>query len=481
MQRQIGFMVIVLLLLTGSLAPVGTARAQDDEMWYWGFRPETGQLVAFTAGGVVNELESPGADPRPTSAWRTGLDTGFAIFNSDEGKVLAQLTPNEVRVLVSLSEWPQWDSMNQPIVWSSDYVVFGPGIISESYVLLALESGEHELLSENYVYSVDFSEDGALLRYWRQILVGSQDKQWQVVERELADGDETIIATLSSVGLVGSDRGERWLYREFDADAEMMRYAWLNSDGSREEILEWSTAEDQRDKAIFLHLFDNYLWATLGRCEVDCPLTFTPLDGGEPLTFVLPSGNGGNMWPLRWLPDGRLAIATDRDEQIWVLAPDGVDSSESMLLGTWSVRFMMMNRGQIDALLSPDGRLGMTVDDPDAPTEFQVRDVVTGELLLSGALELGFSVHYRENAVLVQSVSYSSYSFFYVSLDGIATELPSDLGLLYFDILPGDILLASLTNSNETLSSGVYRYDFAKDEATLLVSGVVPLGLADLR
>src|SRR5690606_25901584 len=87
-------LIFTLLLMLVSSA----AAAQEAETWFWAWKPEARELVAYTATGDVNTLLDYNFEDTQVNAWRLSEDSALAVLTSGGARQLYRLTSTEAEL-----------------------------------------------------------------------------------------------------------------------------------------------------------------------------------------------------------------------------------------------------------------------------------------------------------------------------------------------------------------------------------------------
>lgn len=455
MSRKIGLLLLALFLLVTSVVV-----AQDVEKWHWALTwKETGEsgLVAYTIDGVVKPLLESGLVRDTAQGWRLSADSALAVLSEPEQKGLYYLT-DEAATRITLPEsvsleqgtWAAYKrSGDYAIIANMDRLPAGPAMVVNIATLEAsLLPAEH--ITPLYFNALTFSRDGRYLRY-----AGANDGRWSIREYKLETGDEREIAFLEQnpVAIVTADTyGEHWLH-----SARERRL--IAGDGT---VLETFTMS--REQPVAHSIFRDDFLSFDGLCAENCKLVFESFESGETRTFTLPEMDG--------VPQPIIAIDADRmlflvSDSLWLLNTDGRASR----IGYWSPQYISL---PLTSLLSPDRRYLMVLADPDQ-SAYRVVDLDSGEAVMEsmadGRVHLSQIIYVPDGFVIAED--FARYRF-YRYADASLTELPEEN--IYFD-QQGNGLLRAVYAADQ--GRGIYRYDLASGDSTLIVADAIPVYTRD--
>lgn len=457
------FKVILLLMMVWVGVTATPASAQDAPTWYYGIRPETGEVFAYTAEGDVNILLEGIEDY--TRIMRLNDRSAFGLFERTDTPDVDQLyalTPEAASPLTLSFDLPDVDETEFEYAlqaYTDRYAVFASTFRAVGgYGLLAdFEAGTITLLSEqkinNIGLQVHFSEDGRLLRYVR--LEGEGMNAWSLVERNLETGDEHVFFTGEGYPNVGSNAsGDYWLAQipQPESETAARDYVLIDTEGSTRIVVETS-----RDAIVGARLFDDSVFTWSFDCAESCTASLQSIEGDDSHTFAAPPVSS-MMTPLGWVNETQLLVLSD--ELYYVLSEDAAPQ----FIGLWDTQHIVDPPAKT---LSPDGRflLALTGDQDDT---YGVWDFDRQEYVVEATPERFplVSVVYSDAGFIVTNgfVNFVLYR----ADDGMLAELPDGA---WFDMLADADVLGNIRDDHQELAPGIYRYDVDEDAFTLLVEG----------
>lgn len=483
--RMLVVLASVVMLLPRVMA------AQDEETWYFAWKPETGEVVAYTAAGVVNTILE---DVRAYRLLRLDERTELLVAGVDGLFVLYKLMPDGVQRFTT--EFNERRMVEEEIRIGAFIIpairlpyllmTFNNAQYVPELLLIDVDEGvvarlDTELLDTVsymcdvalYEHSLDecvrFSEDLQSVRY---IAIPENDEDsaiWTLRERSLSTGEERVIYTYSDPApdtafdrtYCEPDRyGEQWICKTgIDYERGQFTEFWiLHSSGDRESIKVVNNLPDWQWHIFFA---DDNLITVENLCESDCQIEVQSPDDTS-LIFPLPSD-----YSLRTLPINDVTLIDD----------------ERMLIFTGNERFILSREGILTNLgsafcchspepISDDGQWLYTYGDDT----FRVWNVFNEEMLLEIDAELGnVGIHHRDNGFFIRGYpnrqAESYHHLLYLYSDQTTVELPEMVDGIYFEILPDNELLFEQMETYQNQLEGIYRYSLEGDEFTLLVPG----------
>jgi hypothetical protein len=450
-------LIFTLLLMLVSSA----AAAQEAETWFWAWKPEARELVAYTATGDVNTLLDYNFEDTQVNAWRLSEDSALAVLTSGGARQLYRLTSTEAELTTFPEPNPSMgDTPWALIAQQGDYAVLVDAVEYPSGVGLMVNTATNTAAPLDWEMNflrqrAGFSADGNYFRYLGRN--PEDDYNWTIRERKLETGAERVIYTFTDefFPTVSTDtHGNQWVY----VQRGVTSFIPVNGEPTTllDETLQsrWYVGESM---VTFSPL-----------CESDCTLVLEAPDE-PPQTYSLPPSSSGNFVdPIQRIDESHLLILLD--EQFWLLGTDGTTQA----LGAHSPRYLVQPR---EKLLSPDNRYLLTMTSLDDDPSYQVLDLQTGEAVIESSPDREFRILqnlYRAGGfILTEDVLHFQ---FYRYSDGQVFDLGKP-GAVYFDALADGTLLFSQVRANETRERGIYRYNPDDATYTLAVEGAVPINV----
>jgi hypothetical protein len=463
------YQVFVVLVSVVMLMPVVLA-AQDDETWYFAWKPETGEVVAYTAEGEVNTILEDGG-----RAWGWRLDSQTAVvymeleYGEDYG--LYKLTPETAQLLIPDVDprdfGPAYGGPARYIRYSAPFLSLTIDEVGfRRSLLINIETGVVENFN-NIKDCCRFSEAGEFLRF---VTVEEQSGSitLRLWERILATGETRVIHRINSTdqyaGLSPDTYGDRWLFVEdSNQDHAFITITMLYSDG-RSELIAEETPDTIREWHHWRFLDSDLIFSSSPLCQHDCFLQLSSPIEENPISFILPpliAGEIGSLIPIYATDNQRLLINRTL-EGYWLLSND----EAPVFIGAWkSGKIMGWN-------ISTDGHWLLVLDDSEQPEEYRVWDNFNAEYVITDELPSDgrpVGMTYNDADVMVQNYS-GGRGQYYRSSSSTVYELPN--GGAYVAILENGNLLFNDQN--------IYSYNPEQDLFTLLVDGAGNIGLQEL-
>jgi hypothetical protein len=452
---------IIMIFLCAWLSGAA-ASAQEGQRWYYGWKPESGQLFAYTPEGEVRVLlESGIADEH--SAIRIDEQHAVGVFtlNGDDNRSVLYLTPDEAQPLVPSFDTNTFEADSPEYTlraFTDDYALLmnSPRIPGDYGFIANFNAETIEALSEftisSFLQQARFSEDGQYLRYIGY--TSESQEAWSLRERTLATGDERVLFSDEKFPTVVSDTfGEHWLIG-LRTEAGW-QYNRLDTNGQSEVI-----TEVNEENRLDVRAFGDYLYLRDMNCTENCTITVTPAAGGDDQTFVaLPSDNFLN--PLALVNGDRLLVLNLEDDTYYTLS----ENQPPLPIGLYTPQNIPQ---PISDTLSPDGRFLLTVFENDDDMSFGVWDFSRDAFVVEQTPEqFAFPfVFYGENGFLV-SQGLTEFSIYDANTDSIA-KIPSQAGVC-FALLPDNDALCTVSQRDQSLEPGIYRYNPDDESFALLV------------
>jgi hypothetical protein len=457
-------LVLVSLLFTLS----GAVRAADAK-WRFAVKPTEGQLIAYTVEGeqkVLIEAEVGGQNYR---GWRLTADSALAHLVIQDKGGLYRLTSTDVQPFTAKSAeaeqlldakrfWTQVSKAGSYIVlWSQQKVPLADALV------VNVDAGTFEKLTDRvegtFAQAPKLAADGRYVRYLSRN--PEQDsKQTRLIEREIETGAERVLYTVEDelMPYFSVDRdGEHWLYQRLMKDG--VQRALITPDGKIEQS---NQAVNEPGSQMQL-VTDDGILSYSPTCKQNCELTLQPYSGEPAVMLTLPANEKGysvsSLIPLD--EDSWLIYSGPAN---WVLRRDGpaqaLHFSPEKLLQPF------------EQLLSPDHRFILALNEDE--TGWQVWDNQQQKFALQskpGDRLIYAMIYYGDGGFVVED---GKHFTLYRTGDGQVMDLPGAKGQYFESLADGRVLYFGTLPDTERQSPGIYLYNPADQQFTLLVEGGRP-------
>lgn len=472
------FSFIFLLFLAAAPVYAQNTITDSETKWWWAWREQTGELLAFNAEGdtnVIAEIETI------NHFSRLNEDTALAILQTGDEYGLYKLTSQasiQVDYQVDGMFEGSFDYDNsgayQLLAAEGDYAVISGSSHRELWlfnmITNTLEPLDQLLHTSNHCsydlsglpYRMEaclrFSEDGHYLRYIADISSATSEDQFALRERDLATGVEENFyvptglpdANSTNIDCESGAYGEQWLcyrYSEFDTYAAGA-YWLVNRAGEMRTLIEES-------------LYGGYWWGIYfsrdslivneRRCNGECSIIVKPPDGGFAQWFVIPQN-------------------TITSDQIYYVVPL---SNGNLLLSANSKKYTLTATGELQELgaiyccevidtTSPDYRWIIVATEQGAT----IWDLERNQEKFTVATSLPITLYTSKGFVI-------NNRWVYFNNDDSLLELSIGENGGIVDMLPERTLLYEQVEANDEFARGIYRYDPETDTYTELVADAV--------
>lgn len=453
--RKFMLPILMLILLIGAFNPTPSHAQDDTPLWFWATTPDG--LVAYTLDGQINVLTDD-AVLQDVPFPGTRLTADSALIFDDENRVVYRVTPTTVTPSAPLDE--QFDVF-RPLEYRHPYVLFTGVRVFPSAGILNVETMEVSPLT-GFVFPhaphIVFLDDTTLRYYSYADAAPGNDTPSTLWERDLVTGEETPLLNFDygSYRVFYSQDGQQWwVVGLFDPDTQMTEeittYGDVNPDVT--------TAVQNLDSIV------KYDWVVTmdAFCEADCPVSISPLAGGEARTFTLPTNNSGQFPVIQTvLDDGTLLLYHISSETLYRLDPSG----------------NLLELGQADTLHMtpflppPTTQWLVTVNEQeDGSFTYRLWDFAAGELIQEAPLENFIGITYSTNSVLLVNGRYFS-----LYTGDTMYDLSAHPGRFFQPLAKAQTLYWGSPDE----PSGIYLYDAPSDTLTMLVPEGQPIRLAEL-
>lgn len=452
--RKFMLSIIMLALL---ICPFRPTHAQDDpSLWFWATTPDG--LVAYTLDGQINTLSED------TTLYElrfrgTRLTAETALFYDEETRMIYLATPTTLTTSAPLDE-QQFD-LFRPLQYRHPYVLFTGARVFPSAGILNVATMEVSPLT-GFVFPnaphIVFVDDTTLRYYSYSDPAPGDDTPSTLWERDLVTGEETALLDLdygSYRAFYSLDGQHWWIVGPFNPDTQMAEKITTYGDVNPEV-----TAAVQTLNSI---IRDDWLVTMDPFCEVDCPVSISPLAEGEARTFTLPSNNPGQFPVIQVvLDDGTLLFYHISTETFYRLDPAGD----------------LLELGQADTLHlapflpPPSAQWVVTMKEAeDGSLTYQLLDIATAEMLFEAPFQAFLSTTYAADSVLIANGSdFSLYT------EDTMYDLSAHPGYFFQPLANAQ----TLYRGGPDEPPGIYLYDAPSDTLTMLVPEGQAIGLDEL-
>lgn len=466
-------LIFLLFLMTAPVYAQNTT-ADSETKWWWAWREQTGELIAFNAEGETNVI----AEIETINHFsRLNEDTALAILQTGDTFGLYKLTSQ-----ASIQLDYQVDGVFEGSFDSNKSGSYLLLIVEDNYAVISGSAGREWLFnmvtntldpldqplhtSNHCGYDISglpygmeaclrFSEDGRYLRYVADISAESNDR-FALRERDLATGEEENFYI--PVGLPGEYStnidcesgayGVQWLcYRYSEFDTYTVVADWLvNRRGQTRTLMEeslsggfgWARIYLSRDDLVILN----------NQCEQACWIDIIPSTEIFAQRFAL-------------TPDG---------PQPYMIRGVTLLSNGNLLLSANSKKYVLNATGELQELgaiyccevldtTSPDYRWIIVATDQGAT----IWDLESNQAKFTVPTSLPITLYTSKGFVI-------NNRWVYFNGDESLLELSIDENGGFVDMLPERTLLYEQSEANDELARGIYRYDPETDTYTVLVA-----------
>lgn len=461
--------VLSLMALWLFVILIPTATAQEAEVrWYYAFNVEDGSLVAYNLAGETHTLLESGVTGINVIGTRITEEDALLLLRVDETFGLYHATPEQITLLVGE------DGILQVPLAATD----GAAVMINQYagqpVYASLFKDGVLTRLPNRVFGVRsyarFSQDG---RYFRYVGLDETDNiaLWQY---DTTTGDNVeVFGFGTEVPILRIDTyGDRWMQRSAD-EAGQASYRLIDMNGVIEEL---GTYDESQSAGTF-HVFGDDLVAYPDSCDGTCSFELRSADQTQ--HYRVDEATFHSLLVARMNPDTLLMLSLD--DQFYRVSVN----EPPQLIGAFTRDEYHVFSSSFLAV-SPDARWLMTVDDGEAPTEHQVRSLVTGEVVATYPYGTGNYLHQvmYGDGVVVLKTNNNSYDFLlYAADDGgetykIVQQPREDNIRVYFEMLPGYRALYRAADP----FTGIYLHDLEAGTETAVLAGAWDhIRMMDLR
>ncbi|MBI5929029.1 MAG: hypothetical protein HY862_06960 [Chloroflexi bacterium] len=440
--------IITLALMLAGFSISTPTHAQENVTWFWATTPDG--LVAYTLDGQINQvLADSTLNEAPLQGTRLSSDTALLY---DEASRTVYFASSDTVASVSLDE--QFDVFSV-VEYRPSYVLFTGARLFPAAGILNVETMQIAPLT-GYVYPIldpfVFVDDATLRYFSYSDSTAARDTPSTLWERDLVTGAETALLELdyAAIRVFHSQDGQQW-WLAGPPDRTTHQYESIATYGevnpATTAIMQQLGSQIRFDQIVTLDFM----------CEVACPITITPLAGGETRSYTLPQSSLSSLQILARLDDGTLLVYEYSQAELYRLDPIGgltdLGQTSSLYLGR-------------QALLSKDGHWGITLgqpDDTDASTlTYRLWNMTTGQLVYEAPLDHFVTATFAQDTVLILNGRYFSLYYADTRYDLSAYE-----SYFFQPLEKGHVLYQS--TPNQAITQGVYLYDAADDTLTLVL------------
>lgn len=443
---------LLLTMLLCALIPVQAA--EDASPWYFAYNVENGSLVAYNLNGESHVLLESGVTGSNVIGTRITDREALLLLRVDEQFGLYDATPEGITRLVG-----EDGILQVPLASTAGAAVMVNQYAGQPVYASLFKDGTLTPLP-NRMYGVRsyarFSQDGRFFRYvgpGENGNIGLWNYDTTTSENTLAFDFELVVPTLRA-----DTYGERWLQRSM-GDGGQASYRTISINGQTEDL---GTFDESQSSGAF-HMLGDSLVAYPATCESDCPFEVRGADGVEVFQ--------GNSDTFRSLPVARTAngglLLLTQGDQFYTASTD----APPVFIGSFTRdQYHIFNASFL--AVSLDGRWLMTVDRLESPTQHEVHNLVTGEVVGTYNYDI---VPYLKgvsfgDGLAILKLNDISYDFLLTAADGtyrIINQPAGDEIRVYFELLPGH---AALYRTAEPYT-GIFRHDLETDTVTPVLEG----------
>lgn len=455
MFKQLFLLVCVLFtLIPSSTSP---AMAQEASVrWYYAFNVDDGSLVAYNLAGETHILLESGVTGINVIGTRISEDEALLLLRVDEEFGLYHATSEEITLLVG-----EDGILQVPLATTEGAAVMVNEYAGRAVYAALFKDGVLTRLP-NLVFGVRtyarFSQDGRFFRY-----VGLDETDnialWQY-DTTTGENDEVFDFGVDTPILRVDPYGERWMQRSVVAEGQAS-YRLIDMNGEVEEL---GTYDESQSAGTF-HVMGDDLVVYPEACESSCSFQLRAADQTQ--RYYADAATFHSLPVARISPETLLMLSLD--DQFYAVSVN----EPPRLIGAFT-RDDFHVFGSSFLAVSPDRRWLMTVDDGETPTEHQVHNLATGEVIATYHYGTGTYLHevdYGDDVVALK-LNDNSYDFLLYAPDdsetyAIVHQPRGDNIRVYFTLLPGHQALYRAANP----FTGIYLHDLEANTEIPVLEG----------